>query len=482
MAYEAVIGLEVHVQLSTRTKIFCGCSTRFGSDPNTQTCPVCQGHPGVLPVFNEEVLKRAVMAGLALNCQINPFSKFDRKHYFYPDLPKAYQISQFDLPICGPGYLDIVKSSGDARRIGITRIHMEEDAGKSIHADAKGVNESYVDLNRTGTPLLEIVSDPDIKDGEEAALYLMKLRQIMKFLGISDVNMEEGSLRCDVNISLRPVGQKELGTKAEIKNLNSFKSVQKAIEIECERQEEILSKGGEIVQETRLFDPDRLETRTMRTKEGADDYRYFPDPDLVPMQISSDYLAQIRESMPQLPEDIEKKLIEVYKIKDADAAILITEKEYADFILAALTPVPDYAQRIVNFFLSDLLGALKEKNLSFSDCRLQPEEMSNIFKLIDLGTISLKIAKQVLPELLEKGGKIEALIQEKGLVQISDTGELDRVIDEIIKANPQGIEDYRAGKTKIVGFYVGQVMKETKGKANPGLLNTMIVEKLEKLK
>ena len=481
MDFEAVMGLEVHVQLNTKTKIFCKCPTEFGSEQNTQTCPVCQGHPGVLPVLNKEVFKSAIMAGLALNCEINQFSKFDRKNYFYPDLPKAYQISQFDLPICGKGYIDVVKSNGQTKRIGITRIHMEEDAGKLVHSDRKGVNESYVDLNRAGTPLLEIVSEPDIRDAEEAVLYLTKIRQIMKFLGISDVNMEEGSLRCDVNISLREKGVKELGTKAEIKNLNSFRSISSAIDVEFDRQEELLESGKKVIQETRLFDPDKNETRSMRTKEEANDYRYFPDPDLVPIVIDDDFLNEIKSNLPELPESIEKRFKEVYKIKNKDIKTLISEKEYVNYYEKAVKKTPQFAQKISNFFLSDLLGVIKDKGLKFSQIKLNPEQLGEIFSLINKGEISIKIAKKILPDIIDKELNIDSYIEEKGLKQISDTGELENVIDKIIADNPQSVEQYKAGKTKVVGFFVGQIMKATKGQANPGLVNQLIKKKLDSL-
>lgn len=482
MDFETVIGLEVHVQLNTKSKIFCSCSTLFGNKPNTQTCPICQGHPGVLPVFNKEVLKRAVMAGLALNCNISPFSKFDRKNYFYPDLPKAYQISQYDLPVCTKGFLDVIKSNGQTKRIGITRIHMEEDAGKLIHSEVKGVSESYVDLNRASTPLLEIVSEPDIRDYEEAILYLSKLRQILKYIEVSDVNMEEGSLRCDVNISLRPKGQEEFGIRNEIKNLNSFKSVQKAIEYEIDRQKEVLEKGGTIVQETRIFDADKNETRSMRSKEEANDYRYFPDPDLVPIVINDKYLNKIKENMPELPELIEKRLIENYKIKKEDAKILISEKEYSVFFEKAVKNNITYAQKISNFLLSDVFGVIKEKNIEFNKIKLLPEELSEVFNLIDKGIISIKIAKEVLPEMIETGIGIEQIIEQKGLKQISDVSALDKILDTIITNNPQLVEQYKAGKTKVIGSFVGMVMKETKGKANPQLINQLLNEKLQKFK
>jgi aspartyl-tRNA(Asn)/glutamyl-tRNA(Gln) amidotransferase subunit B len=482
MDYEAVIGLEVHVQLNTKTKIFCQCSTQFGSEANTQTCPVCQGHPGVLPVLNEEVLNKAVLAGLALNCKINQFSKFDRKNYFYPDLPKAYQISQYDLPICGLGHLEVVKSGGEKVRIGVTRIHMEEDAGKLIHSEIKGINESYVDLNRTGTPLLEVVSEPDIRDGEEAVLYLSKLRQIMKFLEVSDVNMEEGSLRCDVNISLRPRGEKQLGTKAEIKNLNSFKSIQKAIDYEIERQAELLRNGELVIQETRLFDPDTNETRSMRRKEEAMDYRYFPDPDLVPMVITDQMLEEIKNSMPELPETIEKRFEEEYGVKPDDAKILTSEKEYAEFFDKAARKKREYAQKMANFILSDVLGNLKEMGISFKNMKLNPVHLSTLFDLIEKGEISLKIAKQILPDILKTGEEVEKIVEAKGLKQISDTSELETIVSDIVEKHPNSIQEYREGKTKVIGFFVGQVMKATGGKANPQMVNQLIRKKLDSLK
>lgn len=483
MAYEMVIGLEVHVQLNTNTKIFCGCSTQFGASANSQTCPICQGHPGVLPVLNKEVLKRAVMAGMALNCEINKFSKFDRKNYFYPDLPKAYQISQFDLPICGRGYLDIEKSDGEVKRIGVTRIHMEEDAGKLVHSEVKGVNESYVDLNRSSTPLLEIVSEPDMRSAEEAVLYLQKLRQNMKYLGVSDVNMEEGSMRCDVNISLRPQGQKEFGTRAEIKNLNSFSSVKKAIEYEFDRQEEILDSKGEVVQETRLFNVDTGETRSMRSKEEAHDYRYFPDPDLVPVTVSQEQLDDIRANLPELPESFLTRFIEEYKVKADDANVLVSEKEYALYFEKAVqASKPELAQRIANFLLSDVIGAVKDQGIAFADLKINPAEIGKIYQLIDKGTISIKIAKEILPDLMQGELGVEAIIEKKGMTQISDTSAIEKIVDDVIEANPQSIEQYKAGKTKVTGFLVGQVMKLSRGKANPQMVNKILKEKLDTLK
>jgi len=481
MEYETVIGLEVHVQLNTKTKIFCGCSTQFGADPNTQTCPICQGHPGVLPVLNQDVLKKAVMAGLAFDSKINRFSKFDRKNYFYPDLPKAYQISQYDLPICYQGKMEITKSDGTKKTIGITRMHMEEDAGKLIHSEVRGINETYIDLNRSCTPLIEIVSEPELTDAEEAVLYVTKLRHTLKFLEVSDVNMEEGSLRCDVNISLRPKGSEKLGTRAEIKNLNSFRSIEKAIAYEIERQSEILDNGGTVIQETRLYDPDSDTTRSMRSKEEANDYRYFPDPDLVPIVVSEDFLAQVKKELPELPFQIEKRLVEEYGIKPDDAKILVSEKEYALYFEKTVQGNQKNAQKISNFLLSDVFGGLKDKNIPFSEIKIKPEELGKIFNLIDSGKISIKIAKEILPEMLETGDAAEKIVEKKGLTQISDTKELEAVIAKIIEASPQMVEQYKAGKTKVMGSFVGLVMKETRGKANPQMVNELIIDQLSKI-
>jgi len=479
MTYETVIGLEVHVQLNTNSKIFCSCPTSFGEDPNTKTCPICQGHPGVLPVLNKEVLNKAIMAGLALNCEISYFSKFDRKNYFYPDLPKAYQISQYTHPLCKKGFIQIKKSNGKIKKIGITRIHIEEDAGKLIHSQIKDVRESYVDLNRAGTPLLEIVSEPDIRDAEEAYLYLTNLRQRLKFIGVSDVNMEEGSLRCDVNISIRPKGETKFGTKVEIKNLNSFSNVQKAIEYEIERQIQEIESGKEIEQETRLFDPDKNITKTMRKKEEAHDYRYFPDPDLVPVIVKKEMIEEIKKKMPELPEKIYERLVQEYKIKEQDALLLISEKEYVDYFEKACQNNKNNAQKIANFILSELLGVIKEKNIEFKDIKLKPEEIGKIFELITQGTISIKIAKEILPDIIDKDINVKKYVEEKGLIQVSDTKELEEIVDRILAANSKNVEEYKSGKTKLLGFFVGQVMKETKGKANPELVNKIIIEKLK---
>jgi len=479
MTYETVIGLEVHVQLNTNSKIFCSCPTSFGEDPNTKTCPICQGHPGVLPVLNKEVLNKAIMAGLALNCEISYFSKFDRKNYFYPDLPKAYQISQYTHPLCKKGFIQIKKSNGKIKKIGITRIHIEEDAGKLIHSQIKDVRESYVDLNRAGTPLLEIVSEPDIRDAEEAYLYLTNLRQRLKFIGVSDVNMEEGSLRCDVNISIRPKGETKFGTKVEIKNLNSFSNVQKAIEYEIERQIQEIESGKEIEQETRLFDPDKNITKTMRKKEEAHDYRYFPDPDLVPVIVKKEMIEEIKKKMPELPEKIYERLVQEYKIKEQDALLLISEKEYVDYFEKACQNNKNNAQKIANFILSELLGVIKEKNIEFKDIKLKPEEIGKIFELITQGTISIKIAKEILPDIIDKDINVKKYVEEKGLIQVSDTKELEEIVDRILAANSKNVEEYKSGKTKLLGFFVGQVMKETKRKANPELVNKIIIEKLK---
>ncbi len=482
MSYEMVIGLEVHVQLNTQTKIFCGCSTIFGQDPNTQTCPGCLGHPGGLPVLNQEVLKKAIMAGLAFSCTINSYNCFDRKNYFYPDLPGAYQTSQDFFPVCVHGKMEIKKSSGQVKTIRINRMHMEEDAGKLVHSDVKSIPESYIDLNRASTPLIEIVSEPDMTDAEEAILYVQQLRQVLKFINVSDANMEEGSLRCDVNISLKPKGSSKLGTRVEIKNLNSFRSIQRAIEAEFERQEELLNQGQTLIQETRLYDADENITKSMRTKENAHDYRFFPDPNIPPIILSEQEIDAIQKSMPPLPSAIEEKLVNQYKIKEEDAKILVSEKEYAGFIEEAIKNNPSLAQKMASFLLSDILGQLKDLNLTFSQIKLKPQQLAQIFVLIEKNTISLKIAKEILPTLLKEGKDPEEWVKSQGLIQISDSNELQKIIEEIVQSKPENVAQYHAGKTQVLGFFVGQVMKATQGKANPQVVNELLKSILDKLK
>ena len=477
MDFESVIGLEIHVQLNTKTKIFCGCSTGFGAEPNSQTCPVCLGLPGVLPVLNGEVLKKGILAGLAINCEIAHYSKFDRKNYFYPDLPKAYQISQFDKPVCKRGHIDIATSQG-MRRIGITRLHLEEDAGKLIHSNEPGKDVSFVDLNRAGVPLAEIVSEPDMRTAEEAFLYLKKIRSIMKYAGVSDVNMEEGSLRCDVNISIRPIGETKLGEKVEIKNLNSFKAVRSAIAYEFERQRELMETGlgKEIVQETRLWDADRQVTDSMRSKEDAHDYRYFPDPDLPPVQLDDSYIEELRDSLPELPDARRERFVSSYDLSEYDAEVLTGEKVLADYFENAINSGAN-PKKACNWISTEILGRIDDVE-KIAEYSVTPHKLAGLLKLIDDNTISGKIAKDVLNRMIETGRDAETIVNEQGLRQVSDTSEIEPVIDRIIAANPGPVDDVRNGKEKAMGFLVGQIMKETKGKANPGVVNELLKKKI----
>jgi len=479
MEYEPVIGLEVHVQLNTATKIFCSCSTRFGAEANTQTCPVCQGEPGVLPVFNEEVLKKAVLAGLALNSEIAHYSKFDRKNYFYPDLPKAYQISQFDKPICIGGHIDVTTEEGP-KRIGITRLHLEEDAGKSIHSEDPKRSVSFVDLNRTGTPLAEIVSDPDIRTGEEAYQYLQNIKSIMKYIKVSDVNMEEGSLRCDVNISVRPVGQEKFGEKVEIKNLNSFKAVRSSINHEIKRQTALCKDGKkeEIIQETRLWDADKMVTYSMRTKEDAHDYRYFPDPDLPPVVIDDEYIDTIRQTLPELPAEKKLRFEKEFDLSAYDAEVLTAVRPLAEYFENAITAGAQ-PKRASNWIQSELLGKIEDPE-QIETFPVTAEKLAKLLLLIDNETISGKIAKNVFNDMIESGGDPEKIVEEKGLKQVTDLSAIEPIIDAAIAANPASVEDFRAGKEKAIGFLVGQIMKETKGKANPQIVNKLLREKMSK--
>jgi aspartyl-tRNA(Asn)/glutamyl-tRNA(Gln) amidotransferase subunit B len=478
MKYQVVIGLEVHVQLLTNTKIFCGCSTRFGSEPNTQTCPVCLGLPGALPVLNKKVVEYAIRAGLATNCSIAPRSIFARKNYFYPDLPKGYQISQYELPICADGHLDI-QVDGETKRIGITRIHMEEDAGKLVHLETMEAGEkSYVDLNRACTPLLEVVSEPDLRSSDEAVAYLKQLHQIVVYLGICDGNMEEGSFRCDANVSLMPVGATEFGTRAELKNINSFRFVKQAIEYEIERQAELLDDGGTVVQETRLFDPATGTTRSMRSKEEAHDYRYFPDPDLVPLVVSQDWIADIRSTLPELPDAKRIRYTAELGLPEYDAEVLSSSRDIADYFDACVALYPQ-AKPISNWVMGELLRALKEDNREIADCPVTPRLLTEMLKLVEKGTISGKIAKTVFDEMYKSGKEPARIVEEKGLVQVSDSGAIEKIIDEVLAANPDNVAEYRGGKDKLFGFFVGQVMKASKGKANPALVNELLLKKLQ---
>lgn len=481
MKYEAVIGLEVHTELQTKTKIFCSCRTSFGADPNTNVCPVCLGLPGVLPVLNKKVLEYAVRAGLALNCEISRFSKFDRKNYYYPDLPKNFQTSQFDLPICEHGYLD-VEVEGEKRRIRITRAHMEEDAGKLVHHGTSITDSDYslVDYNRTGTPLLEIVSEPDMRSAKEAVAYMEKMRAILQYVGISDCRMEEGSLRCDANVSVRPVGQKELGTKTEIKNINSFKGVERAIEYEAMRQAELLEDGGKVVQETRTWDEKEGVTKSMRTKEEANDYRYFPEPDLVPFTVSDEYIENIRKSLPELPDARKERDMKEFGLSSEDAVFMTNDKATADYFEAAVDAGAD-PKACVNWLMGEFASQLSTDGIEIAKAPVSAENLAALLKLISKGTISGKIAKKVFATMWKEGGNPEEIVKAQGLVQISDTAELSKLVDEVVGKNPKAVEDFKAGKKKAVGALVGQIMKATKGKANPRVINELLNKKLQSL-
>lgn len=472
--YETVIGLEVHVELHTKTKIFCGCSTSFGAPPNTHTCPICLGHPGVLPVLNRQAVEYAMKAAMALNCQIAEHSKFDRKNYFYPDSPKAYQISQYDKPIGEHGWIDI-EVDGKTKRIGITRLHLEEDAGKLTHVE--GGAASLVDYNRVGTPLIEIVSEPDLRSPAEARAYLEKLRAIMLYCDVSDVKMEEGSLRCDANISLRPYGQEKFGTRAELKNMNSFRGVQRGLEYEEWRQADVLDSGELVVQETRRWDEAKEKTISMRGKEESHDYRYFPDPDLVQVHIDQEWKDRVRASIPELPDARKQRYTETYGLPSYDAEVITASMKMADFFEESLKYTQD-AKAVSNWIMGDLLGYLNANNLELDQVKITGQGLGEMIGLMEKGTISSKIAKTVFKEMLESGKGPQTIVEEKGLVQISDEGAIKEIVLKVIEANPQSVADYKAGKEKAIGFLVGQVMKESKGKANPGLANKLIVEAL----
>ncbi|MCD1261079.1 Asp-tRNA(Asn)/Glu-tRNA(Gln) amidotransferase subunit GatB [Paenibacillus athensensis] len=470
--YETVIGLEVHVELHTASKIFCSCATSFGAPPNTNTCPVCLGHPGVLPVLNRQAVEYAMKAAMALNCQIATHSKFDRKNYFYPDSPKAYQISQYDQPVGEHGWIDI-EVGGQTKRIGVTRVHLEEDAGKLTHVD--GGYASLVDFNRVGTPLIEIVSEPDLRSPEEARAYLEKLKAIMLYCDVSDVKMEEGSLRCDANISLRPVGQAEFGTKAELKNMNTFRGVQKGLEYEEFRQADVLNSGGKVVQETRRWDEAQGKTLTMRSKEQAHDYRYFPDPDLVSLYIDEEWKARVQASIPELPDVRKARYAAEYGLPGYDAEVITASMQLADFFEESLRFTQD-AKAVANWIMGDMLGYLNANNQELSDVKITGQGLGEMIGLIEKGVISSKIAKTVFKIMIETGKAPQTVVEEQGLVQISDEGAIKQVVEQVVDNNPQSVADYKAGKEKAVGFLVGQVMKETKGKANPGLVNKLILE------
>ncbi|MBO5490433.1 MAG: Asp-tRNA(Asn)/Glu-tRNA(Gln) amidotransferase subunit GatB [Desulfovibrio sp.] len=475
-AYEAVIGLEVHVQLATASKLFCSCPTTFGRPANTNVCEVCSGMPGALPVPNRQAVHYAALVGLATNCRINTRSVFARKNYFYPDLPAGYQISQFDLPICEHGFLEI-SVDGAPKQIGITRIHMENDAGKNIHA--QGENLSYVDLNRAGTPLVEIVSEPDMRSAAEAVAYLRALYGIVTYLGVCDGNMEEGSFRCDANVSIRPVGATAFGTRTELKNVNSFRNVQRAIEYEIARQQDVLEDGEAVVQETRLYDAVKNVTASMRSKEEAHDYRYFPDPDLLPVEISEEELARWRAELPELPRARAARFAAMTGLPEAEVEVLVQSRALADFFESAAAGADP--KKVANVVLGPLLRECNARNVSPADpaqWAMKPEAVAELVKLVDGGTISAKIANDIFSDLFEKGVMPGASVKEKGLVQISDASALEAAVDEVLAANPDEVAAYRGGKTKLMSFFVGQVMRATRGKANPALVNRLLSEKL----
>jgi len=476
MQWEVVIGLEIHAQLATKSKIFSGASTAYGAEPNTQACAVDLGLPGVLPVFNQEALRMAVKFGLANDCEITRRSVFARKNYFYPDLPKGYQISQMDHPIVAKGHLEIELEDGTTKIIGITRAHLEEDAGKSLHENFHGM--TGIDLNRAGTPLLEIVSEPDMRSAKEAVAYMKKIHSLVQYLEICDGNMQEGSFRCDANVSVRPKGQQEFGTRAELKNINSFRFVERAINIEVERQIDVIESGGKVVQETRLYDPDKNETRSMRSKEEAFDYRYFPDPDLLPVVIDEAYIDAIRATLPELPGAKKNRFITEYALKIEDAGTLTSDRALSDFFEATVRQGGD-AKLAANWVISELLGALNRDGMALSDSPVSAEMLGGMIKRIRDNTISGKIAKQVFAAMWAGEGEADAVIEAKGLKQVTDMGAIEKIIDEVLVNNQAQVEQYRGGNEKVLGFFVGQIMKASQGKANPGQVNQLLKAKLQ---
>ncbi len=476
MEWEIVIGLEIHAQLATRSKIFSGAATRYGAPPNTQACLVDLGYPGTLPVLNREAVAMAVKFGLATDCEIAHRSVFERKNYFYPDLPKGYQISQYVLPIVHTGRLEISLEDGSRKTVGITRAHLEEDAGKSLHEDFHG--QSGIDLNRAGTPLLEIVSEPDLRSAAEAVAYMRKIHELVRYLGISDGNMQEGSFRCDANVSVRPAGTTELGTRTELKNLNSFRFVEKAIEIEAERQIDLIEDGGAVVQETRLYDESLSETRPMRGKEEADDYRYFPDPDLLPVVIDDVFIAEQRDALPELPDDKRERFMSEYGLGDYDAGVLTSQRELADYFEEVARNTQASAKVAANWVTGELIGALNREGLGVEESQVSAPTLSALLDRLAEGTISGKIAKEVFEAAWNGEGDVDGIIEDRGLEQITDTASIEKLVDEVIAANPEQVQQYREGKTQVIGFFVGQVMKASQGKANPQQVNALLREKL----
>lgn len=476
MEYEAVIGLEVHVELKTASKAFCSCSTAFGAPPNTQVCPVCLGLPGVLPVINRQMVEFGIKTALALNCSIAPICKFDRKNYYYPDLPKNYQISQYDLPLARDGYLEI-EVDGVKKRVGIIRVHMEEDAGKLIHGEEPGADYSLVDYNRAGVPLLEIVSAPDLRSPDEARAYMEKLKAILEYLEVSDCKMQEGSLRCDANVSVRPKGSNVFGTKTEVKNMNSFRALHRALSYEIERQISLLERGERIIQETRAWDEQRQVTYSLRSKEEAHDYRYFPEPDLVPLAIGEEWIERVRSTLPELPDARRERLIKDYGLPEYDARVITGSKALADYFEKAVSLFPDPKQ-VSNWLMGDFLRLLNAKGLEPQEAPVPPENLAELLKLQQEGTISIRIAKEVLEEMFATGRGAREIVEAKGLTQITDVGQLTAIVEKVLATHPKVVEDYRKGKEKALGFLVGQVMKETRGKANPNLVNQLLKERL----
>jgi aspartyl-tRNA(Asn)/glutamyl-tRNA(Gln) amidotransferase subunit B len=475
--YEPVIGLEVHVQLGTKTKIFCSCPIEFGAPPNTNVCPVCLGLPGALPVLSRKAVELAIDAGIALRCRINPFSRFARKNYFYPDLPKGYQISQYDQPLAEHGYVDILTSHGK-KRIGVTRVHMEDDAGKSIHDGFKDSDRyTYVDLNRSGTPLIEIVSEPDMRSAEEAYAYLTEVKQMLQYIGVSDCDMEKGQLRCDANVSVRLRGAPQFGTKAEVKNLNSFRFVKMAIEYEIERQVELIDSGGKVAQESRLYDVESGRTVTMRSKEQAHDYRYFPEPDLLPLRVSEHWLTEVRSKLPELPQDRRERFVGEYGLREYDAQVLTLTRETGDYFEEAVRASGD-GRATANWVVGDLMGMLKAEGKEIAESPIPAAHLGELVALIGKGELSGKLAKDILPKMLQTGEAPSVIMEREGLKQISDSGALEKIVDEVLAANPKQVEQYKSGKTTVIGFLVGQVMKASRGQANPAVVNETLRTKL----